>query len=35
VHGLGVERDLGFRPVPASTLGLPTYPRRAEDQQAS
>lgn len=35
VHGLGVERDLSFRPVLASKLGLPTYPRRAEDQRAS
>jgi hypothetical protein len=35
VYGLGVERDLSFRPVPASVLGLPPYPRRAEEQQAS
>lgn len=35
VYGLGVERDLGFRPVPASQLGLPIYPRTADEQQAS
>jgi hypothetical protein len=35
VHGLGVERDLGFRPLPASQLGLPIYPRGADEQQAS
>ena len=35
VHGLGVERDLSFRPVPASQLGLPIYPRGADEQQAS
>jgi hypothetical protein len=35
VHGLGVERDLGFRPVLASKLGLPLYPRRADEHQAS
>jgi hypothetical protein len=35
VYGLGVERDLSFRPVPASTLGLPIYPRGADEQRAS
>jgi len=35
VYGLGVERDLGFRPVLASQLGLPIYPRGADEQQAS